>query len=168
MPRLVIRRMQPEDIPRVCAVDCHCFPTPWSADTFEGECRSMVGYYRVAERAGEILGYLGSQIIQDEAHITTFGVDPACRQQGVGERLLADLLREAVRSGCRRITLEVRESNQAAQRLYRKYGFAPVSRRRSYYTDPEEDAVVMWIEDTSRLGFRTLLEERLAALEQEA
>ena len=106
-------------------------------------------------------------MILDEAHVTTFGVDPEFRRRHVGERLLVDLIRYALRCGCRRITLEVRESNEAAQALYRKYGFAPVSRRRRYYPDNDEDAIVMWIEDTSRAGFRALFEERVQMLEEE-
>ncbi|MFN3648651.1 MAG: ribosomal protein S18-alanine N-acetyltransferase [Armatimonadota bacterium] len=167
MPGLVIRAMSPEDLEAVCAIDRRCFPEPWSRETFAGECASPVGYYRVAELEGRVAGYLGSQIIPDEAHVTTFGVAPELRRRGVGERLLADFLLAAVQAGCRRITLEVRASNRAAEQLYRKWGFAPVSRRRGYYTDNDEDAIVMWIEDTSRFGFRTMLEERTRALAAE-
>jgi ribosomal-protein-alanine N-acetyltransferase len=153
-----------DDVVAVSAVDRLCFALPWSENAFLGETTNTVGYYRVAELDGRIVGYIGSHMILDEAHVTTFGVHPAIRRRHVGECLLADLLEQALRSGCRRITLEVRESNAAAQGLYRKYGFSPISRRRRYYPDNNEDAIVMWIEDTSRLGFRTLLAERLAAL----
>jgi len=161
---LVIRPMEREDVPHVCAVDRFCFAIPWSHYAFVAEVECVVGHYRVAELGGEIVGYLGSHIILDEAHITTLGVHPAHRRKGIAERLLAEMLSQAMRSGCRRVTLEVRESNIEAQRLYRKYGFAPVSRRPRYYTDNDEDAVVMWIEDMSRLGFRTLFQERLNSL----
>lgn len=164
MSGILIRAMRREDVPAVCAVDRQCFVQPWSPETFEAELDTTVVYYRVAEAGGQVAGYLGSHVIQDEAHVTTFGVDPALRRRGIGERLMADFLRHAVRSDCLRITLEVRESNLAAQGLYRKFGFQPVSRRRRYYSDNDEDAVVMWIEDTTRLGFRTLLEERLTTL----
>jgi len=162
---VLIRAMAVEDVPAVSAIDRVCFSYPWTEATFVAETASTVGYYRVAERAGEVVGYIGSQMILDEAHITTFGVRPDQRRHGVGERLLADLLRKAVRGGCHRVTLEVRETNAPAICLYRKYGFSPVSRRRAYYHDGE-DAVVMWIEDTTRLAFRTLFDERLAALGQ--
>ncbi|MCC2671247.1 MAG: alanine acetyltransferase [Armatimonadetes bacterium] len=159
--------MDTDDVPGVCAIDAQCCAEPWAADTFERESSNHIGYYRVAEQDGELLGYIGSQVILDEAHITTFGVRPELRRRGIGERLLADVLEYAVRSGVRRITLEVREGNTGALHLYRKYGFSPVSRRPRYYMDNNEDAIVMWIEDTSRLGFRTLLAERLAALQRE-
>ena len=161
---IVVRAMDPDDVPAVCAVDRECVPEPWAADTFARECSNHIGYYRVAEREGEVVGYIGSQIILDEAHVTTVGVLPRCRREGIGERLLADVIEHAVQNGVRRITLEVREGNQGAQHLYRKYGFAPISRRPRYYQDNGEDAIVMWIEDTTRLGFRTLLAERLATL----
>ena len=165
MSPTVIRTMQRDDVPGVCAVDRHCFPQPWADTTFLAEITNTVGYYRVAEAGGEIVGYIGSHIIIDEAHVTTFGVRPDLRRRHIGERLLVDVLEQALRSGCRRVTLEVRESNEGAIRLYRKYGFAPVTRRRGYYEEGE-DAVVMWIEDMSRLGFRTLFDERRAALGQ--
>lgn len=166
MPAAMIRAMRPEDVDDVCAVDRLCFPCPWSRETFEAEASSTVGWYRVAESAGRVVGYIGSHVILDEAHITTLGVHPELRRKRIAERLLADVLRHAVGAGARRITLEVRESNVEALALYRKYGFAPVSRRPRYYSDSDEDAVVMWIEDTTRIGFRTLFEERLAILSQ--
>lgn len=161
---VTIRMMLREDVPEVCRIDRQCFPEPWSADTFESESTSGVGYYRVACSGGAVVGYIGSHMIEDEAHVTTFGVEPGLRRRRVGERLLADVLQRAVLCGCRRITLEVRESNEGAKSLYRRYGFVPVSRRPRYYTDNDEDAIVMWIEDTSRFGFRMLLDERVTDL----
>jgi len=160
----VIRHMLPRDLDAVCAVDRLCFPTPWRTETFTRQLEGDFGYYRIAERDGRVVGYIGSEMVEDEAYITTLGVHPDLRAQGIGERLLADVLAEAVRRGVRRITLEVREGNAAARRLYGKYGFSPVSRRRAYYRDNDEDAIVMWIEDASRPGFRRLLQERLEGL----
>ena len=165
---LVIRAKTVEDVPEVCGVDRLCITPPWSAQTFEGEVRSTTGYYLVAEIRGDIVAYLGATIILDEAHISTFGVHPAARRRRVGERLLVTLLNEAVKRKVRRITLEVRESNDAAQRLYRKYGFIPLSRRKAYYRDNNEDALVMWVDDTSRYAFRETLAERTAALRERA
>jgi [ribosomal protein S18]-alanine N-acetyltransferase len=160
---VLIRAMRLEDVPAVCAVDALCTEPPWSEDTFAAEVSCSVCYYLVAELAGEIVGYVGSHVIVDEAHVTTFGVRPGYRRRRIGERLLADVLSHALHCGCERVTLEVRAENAAAQALYRKYGFSPVSRRKSYYADGE-DAVVMWIEDTSRAGFRALFTERLTSL----
>ena len=86
-------------------------------------------------------------IVMDEAHITTIGVHPDYRRRGIGEQLFTALLEEARARGVRRATLEVRESNRGAQSLYAKYGFVPIARRRRYYSDTDEDAIVMWVED---------------------
>jgi [ribosomal protein S18]-alanine N-acetyltransferase len=160
---VLIRAMDPDDVPAVCAVDRECMQPPWSQQAFAAECKSTAGYYRVAELDGEVVGYLGATMILDEAHITTFGVRTDARRRGIGERLLADTLREAIRRKVRRVTLEVREGNTPALALYRKYGFAPVSRRTRYYAD-DEDAVVMWVDDTARAAFRENLKARLGAL----
>jgi ribosomal-protein-alanine N-acetyltransferase len=164
MPGLHIRRMLRQDAPQVCEVDRQCSTLPWSEYAFVAELTNTAGYYLVAEEDGNLVGFIGSQMILDEAHITTFGVLPSRRRRHIGERLFAALLEEALRHGCRRITLEVRESNHAARSLYAKYGFSPVARRRGYYTDNSEDAVVMWVEDTTAPSFRELLQLRLAAL----
>ncbi len=165
MPGLIIRPMTREDVPAVSAVDRLCFTLHWSENSFAAETTNTVGRYLVAELDGRIVGYIGAHVIMDEAHVTTFGVHPDCRRRGIGERLLVEMLRRAMDAGCRRVTLEVRESNLGAQALYRRYGFAPISRRRAYYSDDQEDAVVMWIDDMSRAGFRMLFAERLAGLD---
>ena len=162
---VIVRAMYREDVPAVAAVDRLCFPAPWGEYTFAAELTNTAGYYRVAEAEDQVIGYVGAQIILDEAHVTTFGVEPHLRRRRVGERLLADLLREAIRRGCRRVTLEVRASNEPAIGLYRKYGFSPISRRPRYYSDNNEDAIVMWIEDLTRPQYQTLFQERLVALE---
>lgn len=159
-----IRPMELGDVRAVAALDAVCTPTPWAPETFLAEISNPIGYYRVAEQDGVVVGYLGAHVVLDEAHVVTVGVDPRARRQGIGERLLVDALQHAIGMSCHRVTLEVREHNSAAQALYRKYGFVPVSRRPRYYSDNGEDAIVMWIEDTGRAAFRALFAERLAAL----
>lgn len=163
---LTIRPMRREDIDAVMAIDRHCFPVPWSQNAFAAELGNASAWYLVAESEGRVCGYIGAWIVVDEVHVTTFGVDPSLRRQGVGERLLAALLQEGMRRGVRRASLEVRMSNYGAQQLYAKYGFAPVSRRFRYYTDNDEDALVMWIEDMTTPARRDLLRARFAALAQ--
>jgi ribosomal-protein-alanine N-acetyltransferase len=163
-PLVRVRAMEAEDVPQVAELDRRCATLPWSEGSFLGEIRSAVGYYRVAEREGRLVGYLGANLILDEAHVTTLGTDPGFRRQGIAERLLVEFLSHAIGAGCRRITLEVRVSNEPAIGLYRKYYFAPVSKRKAYYSDNQEDALVMWIEDTGRYSFRMLLQERAQLL----
>jgi ribosomal-protein-alanine N-acetyltransferase len=158
MPEIVIERMSHDDVPAVMAVDKLCFPTPWSENAYRSEMGNVCAYYLVArlprrrfgapaEREERVVGFAGAWLVMDEAHITTIGVHPDYRRHGVGEQLFAALLREAAARGVRRASLEVRETNQAAQSLYAKYQFIPIARRRRYYSDTGEDAIVMWVED---------------------
>lgn len=167
MSELVIRSLTAADLPAVGVADRLCFgAAAWTEDAFAAELDNPVAYYRVAEVDGHLVGFIGAHLVADEGHITTLCVHPAARRRRVGERLLVDVLREATRRGIRRVTLEVRESNQAARRLYEKYGFRPVGRRPGYYLDNGEDALVMGIEDLGRPEFLRLLAERGAALER--
>lgn len=116
-----------------------------------------------AASAAPIVGYGGLWLSADEAHITTIAVDPAHRRRGVGELLLNGLIDQAYELGAAMITLEVRVSNDAAQRLYLKYGFKVVGARRRYYTDNGEDALLMSIEDLNAPAYR----QRLNALRRQ-
>ena len=155
---LIIEHMLTDDVPAVMAVDRLCFPTPWSENAYRSEMGNVSAYYLVARlpvrrfegdagREGRVVGFAGGWIVMDEAHITTLGVHPDYRRHGIGEQLFMVLLEEARARGVRRATLEVRESNRSAQSLYAKYGFVPIARRRRYYSDTDEDAIVMWVED---------------------
>ena len=165
---LVLERMLPEDVPEVMAIDRLSFPTPWSEIAYRSEISNAAAYYLVARLGERMVGYGGAWMVIDEAHVTTLGVDPEFRGRKIGERLLAALLLEARRRDVRRASLEVRESNQAARALYEKYGFVPVARRRGYYSDNGEDAIVMWIADMASLSYEKLLRDRVAALAERA
>ena len=102
--------------------------------------------YLVARIDGRIVAYGGMWLMVDEAHITTFAVHPAWRRQRIGERLLLAFLDLARDRHAREATLEVRLSNIAARRLYEKYGFRPVGLRPRYYSDNNEDALIMTTE----------------------
>lgn len=91
-----------------------------------------------------IIGFCGMWILYDESHITTIGIAPEYRGQGLGELLLLSLFDEALRRDCQWLTLEVRVSNRPAQALYEKYGFTRQGVRRRYYSDNGEDADIMW------------------------
>ena len=93
---------------------------------------------------GQVVAYGGIWVILEDSHITTIAVHPDRRGLKLGEEMLIKLLDEAIAQGASWITLEVRESNDVAQKLYRKYGFTTVSTRRGYYSDNGENALVMW------------------------
>ena len=99
---------------------------------------------RTEPDAPRIVGFAGMWSMFDEAHITTIGVEPEQRGQGLGELLLVALADEAIRRGAEWLTLEVRVSNEPAQGLYRKYGFSVQGVRKRYYSDNNEDAFIMW------------------------
>jgi ribosomal-protein-alanine N-acetyltransferase len=111
-----------------------------------------------------IIGFAGMWLAFDEAHITTIGVDPAQRGRGLGELLLLCMFDEAVKRGANWLTLEVRVTNAAAQALYRKYGFTAHGTRKRYYSDNNEDALIMWSPALGEAEYRAEVESRRAAL----
>jgi ribosomal-protein-alanine N-acetyltransferase len=136
--------MRLEDVPAVHEIERLSFSTPWPAHAFEQELKgNRLGRYLVA-RAGElVVGFAGVWLMVDEAHVTTFGVHPDWRRQGIGRQLLLNLCELSTSIGAQRMTLEVRVSNRVAQALYRSFGFEVAGRRPHYYTDDGEDALVM-------------------------
>lgn len=113
-----------------------------------------------------IAGFGGMWLAFDEAHVTTIGVDPPFRGQGLGELLFLTMVDEAIARGANWLTLEVRVSNDAAQSLYRKYGFTVHGTRKRYYSDNNEDAHIMWSRALSDPGVRAEVERHRAALAQ--
>ena len=165
---LEIRKMTHEDVPRVMEIEKLCFSTPWHESAYLTELVNRSAYYIVAPVGDAIVGYCGMWIIMDEAHITTIGVDPTCRGRKVGEQLLIAVLEEAQLRGAKRATLEVRESNKVAQNLYHKYGFVPAAIRRGYYSDNNENAIVMWVDDMLTPRYQSFFQSLKQRLFKEA
>ena len=142
--RVVVGPMRFEDVAAVHEIERISFRTPWPSYAFEQELRgNRLAHYLVARAGDRVVGFAGVWLMVDEAHVTTFGVHPDWRRQGIGRQLLLNLVELARTIGARRMTLEVRASNDVAQALYRTYGFEEVGRRPRYYTDDGEDALVM-------------------------
>ncbi|ACS99702.1 ribosomal protein S18-alanine N-acetyltransferase [Paenibacillus sp. JDR-2] len=142
---LVFRSMTMADIPFIVDIEHEAFATPWTPEAFKNELTSnMFARYMVMEHNGQIIGYGGMWVIVDEAHVTNIAVRADHRGQGLGERLLTELQRTAAFFGANKMTLEVRVSNEIAQSLYRKLGFKPSGIRPAYYSDNNEDALIMW------------------------
>lgn len=161
--QIEIRQMRREDVPNVMEIERECFPTPWHESAYLTEIVNRSAYYVVACIDSRIVGYAGMWVIVDEAHITTIGVTRASRGLKIGEQLLVALLDEAMNRHAHRATLEVRQGNEVAQKLYRKYGFIPAAIRRGYYTDNQENAIVMWIDNMASDPFT----KQYAALKQQ-
>lgn len=152
----IIRPITPADIDAVWDIEKMCFSVPWSRQSFVLEVeKNRCARYVVAEHSGTVVGYGGMWLIVDEAHITNIAVHPFFRRKGIGEAILKALMTEAHRMGIDRMTLEVRASNIAAQSLYKKLGFVEVGVRKGYYSDNNDDAIIMWNFSISRmLGLR--------------
>lgn len=156
--------MRGSDIEAVSRIERHSFPTPWNTQAYVTEIANPSACYLVAVWGDRVVGYGGTWVIMDEAHITTIAVAPECRGYKIGERLLSELLVQAQRKGATRATLEVREGNEVAQRLYDKYGFDRVSVRKGYYSDNRENALIMWINDMTKPEWRRRYSVLRAAL----
>ncbi len=164
--RLAIEPMRTDDLAAVHEIERRSFRTPWPPHAYRSELESnRLANYLVVRADGQVVAYAGMWLMVDEAHITTFAVHPEWRRQRIAERLLVVLLDLALARHAREATLEVRLSNLAARRLYEKYGFRPVGIRPRYYSDDNEDALIMTTDSldgppmTTRLArFRSELE----------
>jgi ribosomal-protein-alanine N-acetyltransferase len=142
----LIRPMQPEDIPAVMEIDRESFPNPWPENTYLYELReNRMSHLLVIQsrESSRLVGVAGYWLVVDEAHISTFAIRPDWRGRGAGAVLLDGILRQAAGLGAGSAMLEVRAGNLAAQSLYRKFGFQTVGRRKGYYKDNGEDALLM-------------------------
>ena len=139
-----IRRMTAADLEQVIAIDQVSFSLPWPERSFRFELTDNPGARCwVAELDGAVIGMLVLWLIVDEAHIATVATKPEHRRQGIAKRLMDHALISAIDEGAISAFLEVRESNLAAQSMYRQYGFIATGRRPRYYKDNNEDAILM-------------------------
>ena len=142
---LVIESMTDADVKEVLRIEQQSFSTTWPSNAFYQELHeNKLAHYFVGRVEGRVAAYGGIWVILEDSHITTIAVSPEFRGRKYGETLLLHLLDEAMTRGASWMTLEVRESNAVAQTLYRKYGFTTVSTRKGYYSDNNENALVMW------------------------
>ena len=137
-----IREMVPADVEEAAELLSACFTDPWTRQSLEEIFRAG-DYAALAAEEDSLAGLIIMKTVLDEADITTVAVSPSLRKQGIGKRLVGEMLRLARERGIRTIFLEVRESNRAARTLYEHAGFLQIGRRERYYRHPEEDAVLM-------------------------
>lgn len=143
---LTFRVMTLDDIDDVMNIEEASFPNPWSKTAFYNEIvNNQFATYLILEAEGEPVGYCGIWVIIDEAHVTNIAIIPRFRGKKYGDALMKKAMEQARIMGAKTMTLEVRVSNEVAQKLYRKYGFENGGIRRNYYTDNGEDALVMWV-----------------------
>lgn len=149
MTLVTVRRMNEMDIDGVLAVEEQSFTTPWSRAGFVAEMKNELSYYLVMIESGRVIGYAGMWVIVDEAHITNVAILSEYRGRKLGEKLMYELIQHAKGRGAVSMTLEVRPTNTAAKALYEKFGFVSRGIRRNYYTDNQEDALIMWCDNLS-------------------
>jgi [ribosomal protein S18]-alanine N-acetyltransferase len=134
-------------IPAILEIEKEANTAPWSEKSFRNELDNPDRIFLVALVQGKVAGYGGVWLVIDEAHVTTVAVAADVRGQGIGRRLMIELLNQSKAAGMTCSTLEVRASNSAAIKLYEKLGYEAVATRRKYYPDNNEDATVMWLFD---------------------
>ena len=120
-----------------------CFSIPWSKNLFRNEIGNSQKYYVVALSEGNVIGYGGIAFVLDEGDIMNIAVHPDFRKKGIGSGILTMLIEYATDKSASLINLELRESNENAYNMYKKFGFETVGKRKEYYSDNKEDALLM-------------------------
>ena len=145
-PSALIRPMRVDDLPQVQALDELAFHNPWPPEAFRYELlENPNGHCWVAEADGRVVGFIVCWLVVDEMHIASIAVHPDWRGKGIARRMVSTSLRDLIARGAVSATLEVRESNLPAQRLYRHFGFRQVGERKHYYADTGEAALLMTV-----------------------
>lgn len=140
---MVIRKGTKEDIEAIYNIELESFSVPWSLESITKELENEMAYYVVAEEEGQVLGYAGLWDVVGEGQITNIAVRPSGRRKGIGKKLVEGLIAYGKEKSLEVLILEVRQSNEAAIKLYSGAGFKEIGKRKNYYTKPTEDALLM-------------------------
>ena len=141
---ITFRKLTSDDAESVAALEAKCFAMPWSREDFWRETRNELAEYVVGELDGKIVAYAGAWVSFNQAEVMHIAVEPNLRGQGLGTLIFGELIKAVKIRGAASITLEVRPSNIAAIKLYESFGLKSVGRRKGYYLDNGEDALIMW------------------------
>jgi len=151
----IVERMETDaDLDAVAALEARCFTNPWTREMLAREiAQSDVAHVFVLRLPGHpVVAFCSCWIVVDELHINTIAVDHPHRRQGHATSLMRHVMEEAARRGARQATLEVRASNDPARRMYESLGFTVTAVRTKYYSEPEEDALILWKADLRVAG----------------
>ena len=140
---MIITRMMMSHVSQIAEIEKLCFNDPWSENSISSELNNPLSYGLVAEDNGIVVGYVGSQSVLDAADMMNIAVAPDYRRNGIGQALVEGLVAHLLQKNVIALLLEVRVSNIPAIALYEKLGFEQVGRRRGYYHNPREDALIL-------------------------
>ncbi len=140
---MIIEKMNPSHVAQIAQLEKICFSAPWSEKSIDSELQNKLALWLVAMEEETVAGYIGSQTVMDETDMMNVAVHPDFRRQGIAEALVNTLVEQLKEMGSHCLTLEVRASNTPAIALYEKLGFSEIGRRRNYYRNPREDALIL-------------------------
>lgn len=139
----MIRKMTEQDLDELMIIEKESFSLPWSRQAYESELQNQYANYLVCDWQGEVAAYVGMWAVFEEAHITNVAVARKFRRMGMGQILMLEEEKLAIAKQATQMLLEVRPSNIAALTMYNKLGYLPTSLRKQYYSDNQEDAIIM-------------------------
>ena len=140
---MIIEKMNVSHVKQIAQLEKICFSNPWSENSIASELENKLAFWLVAMEGETVAGYIGSQTVMDETDMMNVAVHPDHRRKGIAEELVNTLVENLKKMGSHRLTLEVRASNASAIALYEKLGFSEIGRRKNYYRNPREDALIL-------------------------
>ena len=140
---MMITEMNTAHVAQVAQLEKLCFADPWSEKSVASELENKWALWLVAVEDDRVVGYIGSQTSIDETDVMNVAVHPDCRRRGIAEALIMELVEQLKQKGSHALMLEVRASNAPAIALYEKLGFTEIGRRKNYYRNPREDALIL-------------------------
>ena len=140
---MILETMNAAHVAQIAALEKICFSDPWSERSIASELDNKLAFWLVAVEGESVTGYIGSQTVMEETDMMNVAVHPDFRRQGIAEALVSGLVEQLKTMGSHCLTLEVRASNAPAIALYEKLGFAEIGRRKNYYRNPREDALIL-------------------------
>ena len=140
---MIFETMNSSHVAQIAQLEKLCFSDPWSENSIASELENKLAFWLVALEGDRVAGYIGSQTVMDETDMMNVAVHPDFRRRGIAEALVTGLVEELKTQGSHCLTLEVRASNAPAIALYKKLGFSEIGRRKNYYRNPREDALIL-------------------------
>lgn len=140
---MILEKMHSAHVAQITELEKICFSDPWSEKSIASELDNKLAFWLVATEGERVAGYIGSQTVMDETDMMNVAVHPDFRRRGIAEALVNGLVDALKTQGSHCLTLEVRASNAPAIALYEKLGFSEIGRRKNYYRNPREDALIL-------------------------